>query len=65
MVNQFSVRNRETKRPDVVLFVNSLPLVVGETKTPVLSAVSWLDSVVTDVRCSESLIEYCKIFIAK
>ena len=27
LVNQLSVRNRETKRPDVVLFVNGLPLV--------------------------------------
>ena len=44
LVNQFSVRNRETKRPDVVLFVNGLPLVVGETKTPVRPAVSWLDA---------------------
>lgn len=44
LVNQFSVRNRETKRPDVVMFVNGLPLVVGETKTPVRPAVSWLDA---------------------
>ena len=44
LINQLSVRNRETKRPDVVMFVNGLPLVVGETKTPVRPAVSWLDA---------------------
>lgn len=43
LVNQFSIRNRETKRPDIVMFVNGIPLVVGEAKTPVRPAVSWLD----------------------
>lgn len=43
LVNQFSIRNRETKRPDIVLFVNGFPLVVGEAKTAVRPAVSWLD----------------------
>jgi len=41
--NQLSVRARETKIPDIVLFVNGIPLVVGEVKTPVRPAVSWLD----------------------
>jgi type I restriction enzyme R subunit len=44
LVNQFSIRNRETKRPDIVMFVNGFPLVVGETKTPVRPSVSWLDA---------------------
>lgn len=44
LVNQFSIRNRETKRPDIVMFVNGIPLVVGETKTPVRPSVSWLDA---------------------
>ena len=43
LVNQFSIRNRETKRPDIVMFVNGIPLVVGEAKTPVRPSVSWLD----------------------
>ena len=43
-VNQFSIRNRETKRPDIVMFVNGIPLVVGEAKTPVRPSVSWLDA---------------------
>lgn len=44
LVNQFSIRNRETKRLDIVMFVNGFPLVVGETKTPVRPSVSWLDA---------------------
>ena len=44
LVNQFSIRNRETKRPDIVMFVNGIPLVVGETKTPIRPSVSWLDA---------------------
>lgn len=44
LVNQLSIRNRETKRPDIVMFVNGIPLVVGEAKTPVRSSVSWLDA---------------------
>ncbi len=33
----------EERRFDVVLWVNGIPLVVGETKTPVSGSVSWLD----------------------
>ncbi len=44
LVNQLSIRNRETKRPDIVMFVNGIPLVVGEAKTPVRPSVSWLDA---------------------
>ena len=44
LVNQFSIRNRETKRPDIVMFVNGIPLVVGEAKTPIRPSVSWLDA---------------------
>lgn len=34
----------QNRRFDVVLWVNGLPLVVGETKTPVKSSVSWLNA---------------------
>ncbi|RJR08371.1 HsdR family type I site-specific deoxyribonuclease [Candidatus Parcubacteria bacterium] len=44
LTNQFKIRTRETKIPDIVLFVNGIPLVVGEAKTPVRPAVSWLDA---------------------
>lgn len=40
---QFRIRHRETKIPDIVLFINGLPLVVGEAKTPIRPSVSWLD----------------------
>src|SRR3972149_6661660 len=43
LTNQLSVRARETKIPDTVFFVNGIPLVVGEAKTPVRPSVSWLD----------------------
>ncbi|MDR1170727.1 MAG: HsdR family type I site-specific deoxyribonuclease [Prevotellaceae bacterium] len=43
IVNQLHVRNRETKIPDIVLFINGIPVVIGEMKTPVRPAVSWLD----------------------
>jgi type I restriction enzyme R subunit len=33
IVNQLHVRNRETKIPDIVLFINGIPVVVGEAKT--------------------------------
>ncbi|MGR8980516.1 MAG: type I restriction endonuclease subunit R [Gammaproteobacteria bacterium] len=44
LTHQFKIRARETKIPDIVLFVNGIPLVVGEAKTPVRPAVSWLDA---------------------
>ncbi len=43
LTHQFTIRAKETKIPDIVLFVNGIPLVVGEAKTPVRPAVSWLD----------------------
>ena len=43
LANQFKIYARETKIPDVVMFVNGIPLVVGEAKTPVRPAISWLD----------------------
>jgi len=43
ITNQFKIRARETKIPDVVMFLNGIPVVVGEVKTPVRPAVSWYD----------------------
>lgn len=34
IVNQFTMQELETKRPDIVVFVNGLPLVVIELKSP-------------------------------
>jgi type I restriction enzyme R subunit len=44
ITNQFKIKAREIKIPDIVLFVNGIPLVVGEAKTPVRPAVSWFDA---------------------
>ncbi len=43
VTNQFRVHHRETKVPDVVLFINGIPIVVGEAKTPIRPSISWLD----------------------
>jgi len=43
VTNQFRIHHRETKIPDVVLYINGLPVVVGEAKTPIRPSVSWLD----------------------
>ncbi len=43
LTNQFKMRTRETKIPDIVMFVNGIPLVIGEAKTPVRPAVTWFD----------------------
>ncbi|MEM6316847.1 MAG: HsdR family type I site-specific deoxyribonuclease [Bacteroidota bacterium] len=44
VTNQFHMRVRETKIPDVVLFINGIPVVIGEAKTPTRPSVSWLDA---------------------
>ncbi|MEN6518851.1 MAG: type I restriction endonuclease subunit R [Methanospirillum sp.] len=35
-----------TKRMDVVLLINGIPLVIGECKTPVRKAISWVDGAI-------------------
>lgn len=43
VTNQLHFRSRETKIPDIVLYVNGIPVVVGEAKTPTRPSVSWID----------------------
>ena len=43
VTNQFRIRNRETKIPDIVMMINGIPVVVGEAKTPIRSAIEWGD----------------------
>ncbi|MBU3025910.1 type I restriction endonuclease subunit R [Zobellia galactanivorans] len=43
VTNQYRVRHRETKIPDIVMMINGIPVVVGEAKTPIRPSVSWLD----------------------
>ncbi|MEI6520468.1 MAG: HsdR family type I site-specific deoxyribonuclease [bacterium] len=44
LTRQFNIRAMETKIPDIVMFVNGIPLVVGEVKTPVRPAITWFDA---------------------
>ncbi len=43
VTTQFSHKSKSTKRPDIILLVNGIPLVVIEAKTPVRPSVSWAD----------------------
>jgi len=43
VTNQYRIRHKETKIPDVVMMINGIPVVVGEAKTPIRPSVSWLD----------------------
>jgi type I restriction enzyme R subunit len=43
ITNQFRIQSRETKIPDVVLFINGIPVVVGEAKSPIRPSISWMD----------------------
>lgn len=43
ITNQYRIRHRETKIPDIVMMINGIPIVVGEAKTPIRTSVSWLD----------------------
>ena len=49
--DEVTFQGADKRRFDVVAYVNGLPLVVGETKTPVDMAASWLDAAtdITDV----------------
>ncbi|PLX27159.1 DEAD/DEAH box helicase [Candidatus Parcubacteria bacterium] len=46
VTNQYTVIGKTEKRPDIVFLVNGIPIVVGELKTPVRPAISWLDGAV-------------------
>ena len=43
ITNQFQIHHRETKIPDIVMFINGIPVVVGELKTAIRPSISWLD----------------------
>ncbi|MDP8299191.1 MAG: type I restriction endonuclease subunit R [Candidatus Tantalella remota] len=46
VTNQYKVTRGVTKIPDMVLLINGIPVIVGEFKTPVRPAISWLDGAV-------------------
>ena len=43
ITNQFKIQSQEVKIPDVVLLINGIPVVIGEAKTPIRPAISWMD----------------------
>lgn len=46
VTTEYTVKQKVEKRPDIVLLVNGIPMVVGECKTPVRPAVSWMDAAI-------------------
>ena len=46
VTTQFKFIAGQSRRPDLVLLVNGMPLVLGEAKTPVRPAISWFDGAV-------------------
>jgi type I restriction enzyme R subunit len=43
VTTQYTFKSGQERRPDIVLLVNGIPLVIGEAKSPVRPAVSWVD----------------------
>jgi type I restriction enzyme, R subunit len=43
VTTQYSFTSGQNRRPDLVLLINGIPLVIGECKTPVRPAISWVD----------------------
>lgn len=46
VTDEYSVQQRVTKRPDIICLINGIPIVVGECKTPVRPAITWLDGAI-------------------
>src|SRR3989338_4416659 len=46
VTTQYSFSSGQNRRPDLVLLVNGIPLVIGEAKTPVRPAISWVDGAI-------------------
>ena len=43
ITNQFKIHHSELKIPDIVMMINGIPVVIGEAKTPIRPAISWID----------------------
>lgn len=43
ITTQYSYTSDQNRRPDLVLLINGIPLIIGEAKTPVRPAISWVD----------------------
>ena len=43
---EYTVKQKVEKRPDIICLINGIPMIVGECKTPVRPAISWLDAAI-------------------
>ena len=55
--NQYTYKTNVEVRFDIVLLVNGIPLVIGEAKTPVRPAISWVDGAI-DIHGSDTQAGY-------
>ena len=55
VTTQYSYSSGMTKRPDLVLLVNGIPLVIGEVKTMTRPSVSWVDGAIDMEAYQESI----------
>jgi type I restriction enzyme, R subunit len=55
VTTQYTYISGQNRRADLVLLVNGLPLVIGECKTPVRPAISWVDGAIQLEEYQESL----------
>jgi len=46
VTTQYSFSAGQNRRPDLVLLVNGIPLIIGECKTPVRPSISWVDGAI-------------------
>ena len=46
ITDEYTVKQNVEKRHDILMLVNGIPLVVGEFKTPVRPAISWMDAAI-------------------
>lgn len=46
VTTQYRFKAGQERRPDLVLLINGIPVVIGEAKTPVRPAISWVDGAI-------------------
>jgi len=46
VTTQFKFSAGQNRRPDLVLLINGIPVIIGEAKTPVRPSISWFDGAV-------------------
>lgn len=46
LTTQFRYSTNQSRRPDIVLLINGIPVIIGEAKSPVRPSISWFDGAV-------------------